>query len=111
MATTLEDSYSLATNPRFRARVKSALAIAASDVFGETPSGIPTKDQKRRDLAFEIIRGIDRYVDIFAVFAAVKPGVGFDDSANPKDTATDGDIQFTVNALFDDVAGYDPNQS
>jgi hypothetical protein len=102
MAATLEASYSLSTNATFRARVRSAIAIAAKDVFGETSSGIPSKDQKRRDLAFGVLNSVDSYVERFATLVAVNPSV--------TSSASDGDIQFTVNSLWDDVAGYDPNQ-
>lgn len=100
MAATLLASYQLSVDPTFRVKVLTAIATAALAVHGETPSNPANtiKDAKRSDLAFGVISNANGYLDRFALLVASRPGI----SSN----ATDNDIQFSVNEVWNDVAGY-----
>lgn len=93
------DQYALAVDAVFRQKVQVAVTIAARDVQGEPiGSRTATHQAKRQQLARSIILSPTQYTERFAWMVAANPSV------NP---AVDSDIQFTVNSVFDDVAGVD----
>lgn len=101
MAATLDDIYTLAHRSSFRERVQAAAVKAAVDVAAETPDQ-GERSRLRRALAARVLEnreGID-YAALFALPVA----------ANPVITAgsSDNDIQFTVNSIWDAMAGAEP---
>lgn len=91
------DQWSLANNEDFRKRIEVAIITAAVDINGETPSGNANIDGKRKALALSIINSPSSYVERFA--KSVVTNVAISVSSN------DGDIQFTVNSVWNDIAG------
>lgn len=94
----LESNYDLAQNDLFRKRIKVAAINAAGNVSSEAfdPAYL-SYHQKRSIHATSILNSPDIWVDPYA-FACVSRGTLSEGS-------TDGDIQFTVNAVFDSLAG------
>jgi len=91
------DAYALSNDPDFRKRITIAIAKSATNVVGEASSGNPIKDRKRKDLGVGILNSPSAYVERFAIAVATNPVINTD--------STDGDIEFTVNSVFDDIAG------
>lgn len=101
MAATLDENYSLATRTSFREKVLAAVIKAAVDVAAEAPDP-GERARLRRALSARVLEnreGID-YAALFALAVA----------SNPVITAasSDNDIQFTVNSLWDAMAGAEP---
>lgn len=95
---TLEESYNLAQNDLFRKRIKVATINAAGNVSSEAPHpGYEPYDHKRSTHATSILNSPDIWVDPYA-FACASRGT-------LSEASTDSDIQFTVNAVFDSMAG------
>lgn len=93
----LTDQADLATAPGFRRRVLVAAMQAARDVAAEAPSGDESKDLKRAQLAAQILNNPGGYEDRWAWAVAANGAITY---ASP-----DSDIQWTVNSLFDAMAG------
>lgn len=94
------DQAALAADQTFRDRVRVALATAAVQIMGEDKgSYTDTEYGKRQALASEVLRAAasGMYLEAF-VWATVQ---------NPAITAAslDSDIQFQVNAVWDDMSG------
>jgi len=101
MAATLEASAELAELPSFQRRVRAAMISAAKDVAAEAidPQD-PQRSQQRRGLALNVFADVEKYTHVFSIMV----------STNPVITATsiDGDLQFTVNSVWDSIAGVPP---
>lgn len=92
------DQATLAADTSFQLKVRVAVVTAAKDVMGEDKGSMSdTVFGKRQQFAFQVINSSLGYLDRF-VWAVV---------ANPVITnaSSDSDIQFTVNSLWDDLAG------
>lgn len=94
------DQASLADDPTFRSTVRVALATAAIQVMGEDKASYSDAQYgKRQALAYEVLRAASSgvYLEMF-VWAVVQ-------NAAITGASTDQDIQFTVNSVWDDLAG------
>lgn len=92
------DQATLADDPAFRAKVRVATVTAAKDILGEAKGGFSdTKFGKRQSLADQVITNSGSFVDRFAWAVAASPAISAGSS--------DSDIQFTVNSVWDDLAG------
>lgn len=93
----LSDQAQLARFDGFRDRVLVAAVQAAGDVASEEPSGDQRKDDLRKTLATNVLNDPDGHLDRFAWAVARNVAITF--------ASTDSDIQFTVNSLWDGMAG------
>lgn len=85
------DSLILTTDPDFVGKVKLAAVKAAIAVMAELPE---TDDHERRaSFAVKVMGQPDRYAAMLVVGVAANPAIVIG--------APDGDIEFTVNSLFD----------
>ncbi|MGW5720767.1 hypothetical protein ACWEVP_31660 [Amycolatopsis sp. NPDC003865] len=96
MAAELMDIHDLAQNPAFIRRVTSSAVFAAVQVGGEEYDGTQYRIM-RRALARNVITDAETWGAVFAWGVAANPVITVD--------SVDGDIQFTVNSLWDAVAG------
>lgn len=94
------DQAALAADVAFQAKVRVALATAAVQVMGESKSSMTDeKFGKRQDLAYQVLIAgasgvwLEAFVWATVANAAITSG------------SSDGDIQFTVNASWDDLSG------
>lgn len=92
-----------AKDPGFRDRVRMAIILAAQAIASE-PSHDPVADpvhapywSHRHATAVAVLNDSDANVDKFAWAVAANPVIT---AASP-----DGDIQFTVNSVWDDISG------
>lgn len=93
-----EDQAALAVDETFRLRVRVAVVTAAKDVMGEAKGSLTdTVFAKRQSFAYTVISNSAGYLDRF-VWGVVS-------NAAITGASSDGDIQFTVNSLWDDLAG------
>lgn len=101
MAASLADSAELATFPPFVRRVQAAASVAAKDVGSEADDpDNPTRTQLRRALATNLYANPFDYGARFAWAVATNPVITL--------SSSDGDIQFTVNSVWDTIAGAPP---
>jgi hypothetical protein len=96
MASDLMDIHDLAQNPAFIRRVTSSAVFAAVQVGSEAYDGSQYVIM-RRALARNVITDAETWGAVFAWGVAANPVITVE--------SADGDIQFTVNALWDAVAG------
>lgn len=97
MAESLDSIGDLARHTRLRSRVRAAMFVAARDV-GAEGSALDDDEyqERRRRLAQEIARDADDWVDGFSWLVAANPVI--------HEGSSDGDIQFTVNSVWNAVA-------
>jgi hypothetical protein len=100
---TYADQAALAIDTAFRARVRMAVVTAAKDVMGETQPGSDAEYGKRQALAAHVLTDggsadLERFAWAVTSNAAVTS------------SSLDSDIQFTVNSLWDDLAGVTGNE-
>lgn len=90
----------LAQDPVWMSRVTTAIVRAATDISAEVHSPEVPYDtyRARASLAAQVLNGPTRYREPFSWAVASQPGI-----TGPE--ATDSDIQFTVNSLWDAMAG------
>jgi hypothetical protein len=101
MAGALIEIADLAAYPPFRRRVRAAMTVAAVSVAAEQPdSGQPERSNLRRSLATNILARLDDHEERFAHAVAANPVI--------TSGSSDNDVQFTVNSVFDAVAGAPP---
>lgn len=101
MAATLVEIYSLANISSFKERVYAAAVTAAVQVAAETPDA-SERSRLRRALSARILEnreGID-YASLFAIAVAANPVI--------TQASLDNDVQFTVNSVWDAMAGAEP---
>lgn len=97
---TFLDAAAVARDPDFQARVLVASLKAATNVSAEnfTPGGDYQAYLRRAALAADMFQRGELRTAAWAWAVASQPGItGLN--------ATDGDIEFTVNALWDHMAG------
>lgn len=99
MATALEDIYQLARLTSFTERVAAAIAKAAVAVAAEAPSQ-SERTRLRRALAVKVLEEPEEYAVRFALAVATNPVI--------TKTSPDDAIEFTVNSMWDAVAGAEP---
>lgn len=92
----LVDTADLATYPAFIRRVTSAVVAAAVSVGNEGYDGTQYRIM-RRALATNVLADSTAWGARFAWGVAANPAISY--------TASDGDIEFTVNSLWDAMAG------
>ena len=101
MAATLSETADLVSWPPFKRKVSAAMITAAVAIGNEAVSSPPTEAQRRRHaLSANVLRDPGQWADNFAW--AVAANVAVNHASN------DGDIQFTVNSVWDAVAGVEP---
>ena len=94
------DQAALAADQTFRDRVRVALATAAVQVMGEAQAAYSDEHWgKRQSLAYEVLRAAasGAWLEAF-VWATVQ-------NAAITGASLDSDIQFQVNAAWDDLSG------
>ena len=97
---TYADQAALAVNAAFRDRVKVATVTAAVAIQGEAVGAFSEQEyQKRQKLSSKVLINPGGQLESF-VWAVVQ-------NAAITSSSTDGDIQFTVNSVGDDIAGVD----
>lgn len=110
---TLEDQVNLAGEGWFRRRVRMAALTAAVAVQGEALGEMsPAKYTKRQDLAHRVIvtAGVGTPDDdLLRMFTWVCANATNADTWIATETVPDGDIQFTMNSVWDDCAGVTGN--
>jgi hypothetical protein len=112
---TLQDRLSLTKEPDFRQRIRMAMVSAAVDVQGEatdSPGMTPAKYTKRQTLATKVITTAgegtpDEDLKRMFVFACANNTLAdtYVTAEYNAESIPDGDIQFTVNSVWDDCAG------
>jgi hypothetical protein len=96
MATLIEQAQ-LARHAGFRDRVLICAVQAAVNVAAEAPSGDQRKDSLRATLATNVMNDPLGHVDRFAWATAQNAAITYE--------SADGDLQWTVNSLWDGMAG------
>lgn len=91
------DQAQLARFSGFQDRVEVAMVTAATQVASEAASDNPQTDQLRKVLATNVLNNPDDYRTRFAWAVVSNPVITFESS--------DNDIQFTVNSVWNDLAG------
>lgn len=91
--------FDLINNGQFRNRLQMALWIAASDVLKEAAN--TTNHSNRLEWAKDALQHVSDATEMQAV--AVRATTNASIGANGNDS-TDGDIQFVVNSLIDELA-------
>lgn len=101
MATELEEITDLAVWPPFRRRIRAAMVKAALDVAAEMPDpNNQERSMRRRALSINVSQELDAYEVRFAIAVAANPVITHESS--------DNDVQFTVNSVWDAIAGAPP---
>ena len=96
------DQYALGEDATFQHKVQVACATAAIQVQGEAlGTYTPTVYQKRQNLARRVIANPAGMAVAFARVVVTNVAIS--------SSSSDSDIQFTVNSMWDDVAGVDLN--
>lgn len=94
------DQATLADDPTFRSKVRVALATAAVQVMGEDKAAYSdTHFGKRQSLAYDVLRSAASGMYLEAFVWATVANVAISSASS------DSDIQFTINAAWDDLAG------
>lgn len=99
MAADLHGTTDLSSWPPFVRRVQAAMIKAATDVAAETSEETP-RSTLRRALSVNVFANREDYTGRFAIAVASNPVITHDSS--------DGDLQFTVNSVWDAIAGAPP---
>jgi hypothetical protein len=88
----------LATDVSFQNRVRVAMITAAVDVMGES-KGVMTDSvyNKRQSFAYQVLSNSGGFLDRFAWAVVANVAI--------TGASVDGDIQFTVNSLWNDLSG------
>jgi CYTH domain-containing protein len=95
MAAGLVAIAALSRDESFRERVRAAVLVAARDIG--TESGGSEYHEKRRELAAGVAFDVDVYLPGFAGLVACNSEVTA--------ASSDNDVQFTVNSVWNAVAG------
>jgi hypothetical protein len=99
VATDLAGISALSQWPPFIERVQAAMVKAAVAVGAEAQQETP-RSTLRRSLSVNVFTDLDDYTRRFAVAVAANPVITHDSS--------DGDIEYTVNSVWDAIAGAPP---
>jgi hypothetical protein len=100
--TEFSDRGKFARDLALQGQVKVALIRSAVDVMAEDVK--IDFHRQRRAFANQVLRSPDGFVTQFSLAVAAQPGVKIDS------TASDDDVQFTVNSLFNAFAVPDDSQ-
>ena len=100
---TLRASYELATTPALVVRVRAAAVKGAIAVAAEAPN--TANHARRLQLASQVLMSPGRWAEIMAEGVAANGSVVTKAMANQE--IPDGDIEYTVNSLWDAYAGSD----
>jgi len=89
----------LATDSQFLIKVRVAIVKSATAVVGEAPANPAntTKDDKRHALGEKVLAGPASLLPLFAEACAALGTL--------TTTSTDADVEFTVNSIWDGLAG------
>jgi hypothetical protein len=94
----LSDLDALAKDPEFQKKIKVAVVNAATNISSEAPTeGYQKYHDKRSSYSQQILNAPANFVEPFAYSCASRQTLSMDSS--------DQDIQFTVNSVFDAMAG------
>lgn len=92
------DQYDLSQDPAFRKKIYVAMATAAINVAGEAQQSLSDSAySKRQTLAHQVLRAPNDYVEQFSLAVTQNAAI--------TGSSLDSDIQFTVNAVWSDMAG------
>jgi len=97
----------LASDPDFRTRVAAAVVAAALNVSGEgRDDSRPNWETTRQAYATTILRAPLANLDPFVWAVASNPSISttYQNNGN-SESVPDGDIEFTVASVWDDVSG------
>lgn len=97
---TFSDSAYLARNPGFVDRVLIAMVTAAQQIGEETQNVTTDHFRLRRALATNVLGDPNTWAPKFALAVVTNPVIAI--------SSADGDIQFTVNSMWDAIAGAGP---
>lgn len=92
----------LAQDGDFRLKVKIAMISAAKDVAASAPTAF-LDYAKRQAYAVQVLNEPDYKLNPFCFAVAANPAI--------TSASTDSDIQFTVNSVFDSLAGVKPSDA
>lgn len=90
----------LAGYPPFVDRVRIAMVTAAQQIGEETPDVTTDYRRLRRALSVKVLSDPDSWAPKFAVAVVTNVAISI--------ASTDSDIQFTVNSMWDSIAGAGP---
>ena len=99
MASFDESAY-LARYPIFVDRVRIAMVTAATQIGQETQTVTADHFRLRRALSVNVLGDPDGWAPKFALAVTTNPVIAI--------TSSDSDIQFTVNSMWDSIAGAGP---
>jgi hypothetical protein len=99
VATTLEDIFLLARRSSFVERIQAAIAKAAVAVAAEAPQE-GERPRLRRALSAKVLENSEEYAPRFALAVATNAVI--------TQGSSDSDIEFTVNSMWDAIAGAEP---
>lgn len=106
---TLDDRIALTKEGWFRQRVRMASVGAAVDIQGEALGDMsPNKYEKRQTLASKVIQTAGQGTpdeDLMRMFTWACANSTNADTWRATEDIPDGDLQFTVNSVWDDCAG------
>ena len=92
------DQHTLAIDAIFQSRVKVAMATAGIAIVGEAQAAMSTQEtRKRQQYGIQVLNDLDGHLDTFS-FAVTQ-------NATITAASLDSDIQFTVNSVWNDLAG------
>jgi hypothetical protein len=95
-----EQSAYLASYPRFVDRVRVAMVTAAQQIGEETADVTTDYRRLRRALSVNVLQNPESWAPRFALAVVTNQVITVD--------STDNDIQFTVNSMWDSIAGAGP---
>jgi hypothetical protein len=88
----------LAADTSFQNRVRVAMTVAAVDVMGEAKGQMTDSVyNKRQSFAYQVLSSSAGYLERFTWGVVANVAI--------TGASTDGDIQFTVNSLWNDLSG------
>jgi hypothetical protein len=99
VAQALSDITDLATWAPFTRKVQAAMILAATQVAAEIPDSSP-RSTARRALSQNVFSDLDGYTARFGIAVATNPVITYE--------SADSDIEFTVNSVWDAIAGAPP---
>lgn len=109
---TLSAQASLAANPSFRSRVFAAAVKSALQIVGEPNGGVgqPTaaESARRQQLGLAVLRAAwlaEPWASAFASAVAANATILATYAASGEASISDADIEFAVNAAWNDIAG------
>lgn len=109
--------YKLGMNAQLRELTEASILVAATQISGEDPSNpenplTPVRAAKRHSLATSVCNGSQAMAMKFAKCVAAQSGFYSVVDINQDGTlnytgggSLDGDLDFTVNSVWDDIAG------